>query len=102
MKITLITLLIFTFNVHAVRLTETKVQTITITTEQTFSNEEDALEAAFGLEDELNNYRSEEFSKLKKECDNFISLLKPTTVRLETGKDQKLKGVIHARIRCLR
>lgn len=102
MKITIIALLLLTFNAHAVRLTETKVQTVTIATEQSFQKEADALEAAFALEDELKNYRSDEFSKLKKRCDNFISLLKPTTVRLEAGKDQNLKGVIHARIRCMR
>ncbi len=102
MKITLIILFIFTFNVHAIKLTDTEVQIVTMATEQSYQNEEDALEAAFGLEDELNNHKSEAFAKLKKRCDNFISLLKPTTVRLKTSKDQNLKGIIHARIRCMR
>lgn len=99
---TLLLLLIIAFNVHAVKLTDTEVQSITIETEQSFQNEEDALEAAFTLEDELNNYSSVGFGKLKKRCNDFIGLLKPTTVRLKTGKDQNLRGVIHARIRCLR
>ncbi len=102
MKITLIILFIFAFNVHAVKLTDTEVHTVTMATEQSYQNEEDALEAAFVLEDELNNYKSETFGKLKKRCDNFIGLLRPTTVRLETNKDQNLKGIIHAKIRCLR
>lgn len=102
MKITIIALLIIAFNAHAVKLTETTIQAVTIETEQSFLNEEEALEAAFKLEDKLHNYSSDEFGKLKTRCHDFIGLLKPTTVRLRMDKGQNIKGIIQVRIRCLR
>lgn len=102
MKITLLAFLIFASSVHAVKLSETAVQTVTIETERSFKNEKDALEAAFMLEDLLHNRRSEEFGNLKKKCDHFIGLLKPTVVRLKTDENNNIKGIIQSRIRCLR
>ena len=95
-------LLIFALDAQAVKLSETEIQTIKIPTAETFQNEKDALEAAFSLEDQIHNRRSSEFKKLRKSCDHFIRLLKPTIVRLESDENQKIKGVVHAKVRCKR
>lgn len=94
--------LIFALDVHAVKLSETMIQTIKVPTAQTFQNEKDALEATFSLEDQIQNHGSSEYKKLRKNCEHFIRLLTPTIVRLEVDEYQNIKGVVHAKIRCMR
>lgn len=75
---------------------------VAVETPDSYQVEEDALEAAFSLEDQLQNPRSAEFSELKKDCDNFVALLKPTVVRLRKDNEKKIRGLVEAKIRCRR
>ncbi|HLW57962.1 MAG TPA: hypothetical protein VKY27_11275 [Bacteriovoracaceae bacterium] len=98
----LVIILCFFTTLAEAKLSETAISIIPVETTEAYSNEADALEAAFLLEGQLQNPRSEEFDKLKKICDRFISLLKPTVVRLRVDGNQKVKGIVEAKIRCKR
>lgn len=95
-------ILYFFTSLAEAKLSETSVSIVSVETSEVFTHEADALEAAFRLEDQLQNPRSEEFSKLQKKCDYFISLLKPTVVRLKVDNELKIKGIVEAKIRCKR
>lgn len=99
---TIILLLIFSFNTHAQKWSETFVKAQFLQTEKSFSSEEEALEEAFRLEDHLKDKKSDEYLHLKKSCMNFIGTLSPTVVRLIKTKDERFKGNVQIKIRCRR
>ena len=102
MRASLYILLLLSFKLHAVRITDTFTKDVVVQTLGTFATEEEALEEAFRLEDQFKNRKSSEYLSLKKTCTQFIGITGKTVVRLRPTATGEHRGHVTVPIRCQR